>query len=168
MANLDLKAFIRDVPDFPKPGVLFRDISPLLADPTAFRAALDGLAKLNDPAGFDAVAGIESRGFIFGAALAALLGKGFLPIRKAGKLPPPTHQVRYALEYGEAALELRAGQGRLLLLDDVLATGGTLEAARTLALKAGYEVTAMAVLIDLPFLNAYRFRGAPVPSLFQY
>lgn len=163
-----LKSLIRDVPDFPKPGVLFRDISPLLADPVAFSAAIDALVHLVRPATFDVVAGIESRGFILGSALALRLGKGFMPIRKAGKLPPPVQRMSYALEYGEAVLELGPAKGRVLVVDDVLATGGTLEAARKLCLLAGLEVTGMAVLIDLPFLNAYRFEGASVPSVLSY
>jgi adenine phosphoribosyltransferase len=147
---LDLKRHVVDVPDFPHKGILFRDITPLLRD--RFQGTIDALARLLDAGEWsliDAVAGIESRGFILAAALAARHGKGFVPIRKQGKLPPPVVDIAYALEYGSGILEMRRGAGRLLLVDDVLATGGTMRAAAELCLLAGYEVVALATLIDL-------------------
>ncbi len=165
---MDLRQFIRDVPDFPIPGILFRDISPLLAAPAALGHALDRMAAHVDLASIDLVAGIESRGFILGAALAARFGKGFVPLRKAGKLPPPVESLSYDLEYGESALEIRAGTGKVLLVDDVLATGGTLAAAIELCGRAGYDVVDVAVLINLSSLNALRFRGEPVHAVLQY
>jgi len=152
----DLKRHVVDVPDFPQPGVLFRDITPLLREhfePTV--DALDALLDTQEWQSIDAVAGIESRGFILAAALAARRGKGFVPIRKQGKLPPPVVDIAYALEYGSGVLEMQRGAGRLLLVDDVLATGGTMRAAAELCGLAGYEVLALAALIDL------RLAGAP-------
>jgi adenine phosphoribosyltransferase len=153
---LDLKRHVVDVPDFPRPGILFRDITPLLRDqfePTV--DALDALLDTQEWQRIDAVAGIESRGFILAAALAARRGKGFVPVRKQGKLPPPVVDIAYALEYGSGVLEMQRGAGRLLLVDDVLATGGTMRAAAELCGLAGYEVLALAALIDL------RLAGAP-------
>jgi adenine phosphoribosyltransferase len=154
---IDLKRHVIDVPDFPHPGILFRDITPLLR--TQFAATIDALERLLDAQDWqriDAVAGIESRGFILGAALAARCNKGFVPIRKQGKLPPPVVDRQYALEYGSGVLEMqRGGGGRLLLVDDVLATGGTMRAAAELCGAAGYEVVALLALIDL------RLTGAP-------
>lgn len=163
-----LQAAIIDVPDFPKPGVRFRDITPVLASPALFSLALDRLGakvKWND---LDVVVGIESRGFILGAALAARHGKGFVPMRKAGKLPGPVVSQTYSLEYGQATLELKPGTGRALVIDDVLATGGTLEAALSLCARAGYEVVDLGVLINLSFLNTFTFRGQPVPAAISY
>jgi adenine phosphoribosyltransferase len=164
-----LKKHVLDVQDFPKPGVLFRDITPLIEHhfPETL-AAMDALYPKAAWKGVDAVAGIESRGFIFAAALAALHGKGFVPIRKKGKLPPPVVDVPFTLEYGNAVMEMRKGKGRLLVIDDVLATGGTLKGAAELCAKAGYAVAGMGVLIDLRFLNQFRFDGAVVPSVIQY
>jgi adenine phosphoribosyltransferase len=153
---LDLKRHVVDVPDFPLPGILFRDITPLLR--TQFRPTIDALEQLLDAEEWrraDAVAGIESRGFILAAALAARRGKGFVPIRKQGKLPPPVVDMEYALEYGSGVLEMQRGGGRLLLVDDVLATGGTMRAAAELCVTAGYEVGALLTLIDL------RLAGVP-------
>lgn len=144
---------IADVPDFPQPGVLFKDINPVLADPVALNAAIAATTSMvaaDDP---EAVAGIEARGFILGAPLAVSLGRGFVAVRKAGKLPPPVLAVRYDLEYGSAALELaqdvvRPGQ-RVVVVDDVLATGGTVEAACTLLERAGAVVTSVVVLLEI-------------------
>jgi len=147
---IELKRHVVDVPDFPRPGILFRDITPLLRSqfqPTI--DALEGLLDMDDWRRIDAVAGIESRGFILAAALASRRGKGFVPIRKQGKLPPPVVDIAYALEYGSGVLEMQRGAGRLLLVDDVLATGGTMRAAAQLCILAGYEVSALATLIDL-------------------
>jgi adenine phosphoribosyltransferase len=165
---MDLKTFVHEVPDFPLPGILFRDISPILASPAALNCALDRMVSHIDLAGIDLFAGIESRGFILGAALGTRFGKGFVPLRKAGKLPPPIESLSYDLEYGKATLEMRPGQGRVLVVDDVLATGGTLAAAIQLCGRAGYEVVNVAVLINLTGLNDMRFDGAPIHSVLQY
>src|ERR1700687_4680721 len=152
----DLKRHVIDVPNFPRPGILFRDITPLLR--TLFQPTIEALERLLDAADWrriDAVAGIESRGFILAAALAERRGKGFVPIRKQGKLPPPVVGIGYALEYGSVILEMQRGSGRLLLVDDVLATGGTMRAAAELCGHAGFEVGALVALIDL------RLAGAP-------
>jgi adenine phosphoribosyltransferase len=168
-AAQELKAAIRDVQDFPKPGVLFRDISPLLKGHFAATIeALDGLLTEVEWRAIDAVAGIESRGFILGAALALRRGKGFVLVRKQGKLPPPVVDVSYALEYGSGVLEMQRGQGRLLLIDDVLATGGTLSASADLCVRAGYSVAALAVLIDLKLVLDYRWRDLPLRAVVSY
>lgn len=164
----DLRQHIRDVPDFPTPGILFRDIAPLLRH--HFAATIDALSALVAPdrwPAIDAVAGIESRGFILAAALAERHRKGFVPIRKKGKLPPPVVDRAYQLEYGSAILEMQRGAGRLLIVDDVLATGGTLLAAAELCTQAGYEVAQLAVLIDLR-LAPFRWRELPAASVIQY
>ena len=156
---LDLKEIIADVPDFPRPGILFRDIAPLLREHFgATLDALDGLLREDQWRRVDAVAGIESRGFILGAALAARRGKGFVLVRKQGKLPPPVIDLSYDLEYGSGVLEMQPGQGSLLLIDDVLATGGTLTAAADLCVRAGYRVEALAVLIDLRIAQDFAWR----------
>ncbi|MEK7356217.1 MAG: adenine phosphoribosyltransferase [Bdellovibrionota bacterium] len=165
---MDFKTLVRDIPDFPKPGVMFRDISPLLEDHRAFTLALDKMIVTLEMGQVDHVVGIESRGFILGAALAARFAKGFIPLRKAGKLPPPVEAMSYKLEYGEATLEMRRGRGRVVVIDDVLATGGTLDAGIKICDKAGYEVVGAAVLIDLRFLNQFKFNGARVGSVIQY
>ncbi len=116
----------------------------------------------------DHIVGIESRGFILGAAIAARFSKGFIPLRKAGKLPPPVEALSYKLEYGEATLEMRHGRGRVAVIDDVLATGGTLDAGIQLCNRAGYRVVGAAVLIDLRFLNQYLFNGSRIASVIQY
>ena len=168
-AAQELKAAIRDVQDFPKPGVLFRDISPLLKSHFAATIeALDGLLTEAEWRAIDAVAGIESRGFILGAALALRRGKGFVLVRKQGKLPPPVVDVSYALEYGSGVLEMQKGQGRVLLIDDVLATGGTLSASADLCVRAGYSVAALAVLLDLKLVVDYRWRDLPLRAVVSY
>lgn len=154
---MDLQHLIRDVPDFPKKGILFKDITPLLGDADGFAAAITGLADLVEGEKIDVVAGIESRGFILGAALAIELGVGFIPIRKPGKLPAKTRKKSYALEYGTDSVEihedaLKPGQ-RVLLVDDVIATGGTAKAAAELLEDIGGKLVGVAFLIDLSFLK---------------
>jgi adenine phosphoribosyltransferase len=164
-----LRNYIRDIPDFPQQGIVFRDIVPLLRD--HFAQALAELTALL-PAGewnnIHAVAGIEARGFILAAGLAAQHRKGFVPIRKAGKLPPPVVKADYALEYGTSAIEMQSGAGRLLIVDDVLATGGTMQAAAELAAQAGYEVAHLIALIDLNLCPAFTWRDLRVQSLISY
>jgi adenine phosphoribosyltransferase len=165
---------VRDVPDFPEAGVVFKDISPLLADHRGFTAVIAALSEAGrDATGaavIDKVAGIEARGFILAAPVALALGAGFVPVRKAGKLPGPTYQQSYALEYAEATLEVHqdafAAGERVLLIDDVLATGGTLEASAALVERAGGKVHGMAVLIELGFLHGRdRVVGRSLSSL---
>jgi adenine phosphoribosyltransferase len=163
----EIKALVRSVPDFPAPGILFRDITSLLAHPEGFAATIDHLVEAARPARASAVAGIEARGFIFGAAIAARLGLGFVPLRKAGKLPVATIGVDYALEYGQARLELDptlvAGGEPVLLVDDLIATGGTALAGVELLRKAGARVDHALFVIDLPELGGgARLRDAGV------
>lgn len=165
---MNLKSLIRDVPDFPKEGILFRDMSPLLQSSEAMNFVSQKLVQKVDLAKIDYFAGVESRGFILASHLAATHNKGFLPIRKAGKLPPPTKRVSYALEYGSAEIELPLGEGNIMIIDDVLATGGTLQAAIDLSHLAGYSVESVAVLINLTFLNKMKFNNQEVFSLVQY
>lgn len=148
---------VRDVPDFPRPGIMFKDITPLLADAVAFASCIDALCEPWRGQGIGAVCGIESRGFIFGAAMARALDAGFVPIRKAGKLPPPVVGLDYGLEYGMDRLEIGTqavspGE-KVIVVDDVLATGGTLEAARRLVERLGAEVRGASVVIELAGLN---------------
>ncbi|MGE3488512.1 MAG: adenine phosphoribosyltransferase [Vicinamibacterales bacterium] len=168
-----LKAKIRHVPDFPKPGILFYDITTLLCDAQGFRDTVDALAAPYMGEDIDQVIGIESRGFILGAAVANALGCGFVPIRKPGKLPAATHKESYNLEYGTDALEIHqdacARDQRILIVDDVLATGGTARAAIDLARRAGGKVVGAAFLIELDFLKGRdKLAGEPVYSLLQY
>ena len=153
----DLAALIRDVPDFPKPGILFKDITPLLADPAGLSLAVEFLSQPFRGADIQAVVGIESRGFIFGTAVARSLSVGFVPIRKPGKLPWKTRQVSYDLEYGTDAVAIHEdaiGPGlRVLMVDDLLATGGTMAASCRLVESLGGQVVAVAFLIELGFLH---------------
>lgn len=165
---MHLQSLIRDIPDFPIPGVLFRDISPILESPEALQFALGRMVAHVNMETIDLIVGIESRGFILGAALGARFCKGFVPLRKAGKLPPPVEALSYELEYGKATLEMRPGRGRVLIVDDVLATGGTLAAAISLCERAGYEVDNVSVLINLENLNGMTFRGQPIHSVITY
>ncbi len=167
----DLARLIRDVPDFPSPGIIFRDVAPLLAEPAAFESVVAGLAALADDV--DAVVGIESRGFILGAPVALRTGAGFVPARKAGKLPGATVSVAFALEYGEAVLELQAGAiapgQRVLIVDDVLATGGTAAATAQLVEQLGGEVVGLSFLLELTALDgAARLAGYRHGSLLSY
>jgi adenine phosphoribosyltransferase len=161
----ELAARIRDVPDFPKPGIVFKDITPLLADGNAFRACIRHLADRAAPLAPDVVVAIESRGFVFGAGVAAALGVGFVPVRKPGKLPWRSRRVEYALEYGTDALEMHedalAPGTRALIIDDLLATGGTAAAAARLAAAAGAEVAGCLFVIELEFLGG-RTKLAPL------
>ena len=151
--GIDLQAYIRSIPDWPKEGILFRDITPLLADPKALSAAVDALCADFTEAQVDCVAAVEARGFIFGAAVANKLGVGFVPIRKKGKLPFKTESVRYDLEYGTDTLEVHSDAvikgAKVLMVDDLLATGGTMAAACELIEKIGGQVVGITFLIEL-------------------
>jgi adenine phosphoribosyltransferase len=170
---VDLKEKIRHVPDFPKAGILFYDITTLLKDPIGFRAAIDSLTLPFHEQGIDVVVGIESRGFIFGSVIADRLGAGFSPVRKPGKLPSTTVRATYDLEYGSDALEIhddavKNGQ-RVLIVDDLLATGGTAKAAADLVSRLGGEVHALAFLIELVGLNGReRLGGHRLHTVLQY
>jgi adenine phosphoribosyltransferase len=170
---VDLRAFVRDIPDFPKPGIVFKDITPLLLNPAALDAAVMGLAEFARPLEIDLVVAAEARGFIFGGALARELQAGFVPARKPGKLPHKTVSVEYALEYGLDSLEVHAdaltGGARVLVHDDVLATGGTAAAVCELVEQLGGEVAGCAFLFELSFLGG-RARLEPhrVHALIDY
>ncbi|WP_454828945.1 adenine phosphoribosyltransferase [Pseudoxanthomonas wuyuanensis] len=158
---------IRDVADFPRPGILFKDITPVLADADGFEEAVEAMAEPWRGMALDAVIGVESRGFILGAALARALGTGFVPIRKPGKLPGATLTAQYALEYGSDRLQIHTDAlphgARVIVVDDVLATGGTLRAAVALARQQGAHVLGAAVLVELGFLEARKHWDAAVP-----
>jgi adenine phosphoribosyltransferase len=170
---MDLKQHIRHVPDFPKSGILFYDITTLLRDPRGFKVTVDSLSSPYESQGIDLVVGIESRGFILGAAVAERLGAGFIPIRKPGKLPARALKETYDLEYGKDALEIHhdaveSGQ-RVLIVDDVLATGGTAAAAAQLVKSLGGNLHGLAFLIELLFLKGKRkLEGEQVYSVLQY
>jgi adenine phosphoribosyltransferase len=170
MAKLDLSKFILDVPDFPKKGIIFKDITPLLADPGALAAAIKGIAAKYRDARVDLVASAEARGFLFGPAVAVALKAGFAPIRKPGKLPRAVRKMSYQLEYGTDTVEMHAdavkpGQ-RVLLVDDVVATGGTMEASARLVEEMGGTVVGMAFLIELAFLKPReRLAGREISAL---
>ena len=170
---MSLHTFVRDVPDFPKAGVLFRDITPLLANAEAFRQAVEAMAEPVLNLQPTHVMGLESRGFIFGSALAQKLGIGFVPARKPGKLPLATHKESYGLEYGTDALEIHTdafGPGdRVLIVDDVMATGGTADAARRLVAHTGAHPVALTVFIELTSLpGREKVQGLPVFSVLRY
>jgi adenine phosphoribosyltransferase len=170
---LDLKAYIRDIPDFPKPGILFRDITPLLADRQALAAAVYQLAGPNHNQAIDAVVAVEARGFIFGAAVARELNAGFIPIRKKGKLPWQTTAVTYGLEYGTDTVEMHTDAlkpgARVLMIDDLLATGGTMVASCQLAEKLGAKVIGLTFLIELTALGGREKLGKyPIHSVIKY
>ena len=173
MLTIDLKQMIRTVPDFPKPGINFFDITTLLKDPNGLRTTIESLASPYDTAGIDVVVGIESRGFILGSAVAQRIGAGFIPVRKPGKLPAKAIKEIYELEYGKDALEIHAdaiekGQ-RVLIVDDVLATGGTASATTRLVRQLGGELQGLAFLIELTFLNGKsKLAGENVFSVLQY
>lgn len=169
---MDLKAHIREVPDFPKPGILFYDISTLLAHPAAWKETVDRLAEVIKPFKPDLLAGIESRGFLTAAPLALELGLGFLMVRKKGKLPGPTVPYTYDLEYGTDTVEIQEGAvqpgQRVVILDDLLATGGTLSASVELLRKVGGEVAGGACIMELTFLKGRDKLDIPFESLLQY
>jgi adenine phosphoribosyltransferase len=170
---MDLTLYIRDIPDFPKPGILFKDITPLLAEPRAFRYAVERMRDHYRGQQVDAIAAAEARGFLFAAPLAYELGKPLIPLRKPGKLPYRTHSVRYELEYGNAELHAHVdgvtSGSKVLLVDDLLATGGTMVAGCQLIEKAGGVVAGCAFLVELGFLEGRkRLQPHPIFSLIEY
>lgn len=168
-----IRARIRDVVDFPKKGIVFKDLTPLMADPVAFRGVIDRLAEHAAGRRLDRIVGIEARGFIFGSALACMLGKGFSIVRKPGKLPWRTDREEYSLEYGKGVLEIhedavQSGE-RVLIVDDLLATGGTAAAASRLVERRGGEVVSLAFVVELAFLQGRKLlEGREVHSLVSY
>jgi adenine phosphoribosyltransferase len=170
---IDIKLFIRSVPDFPQPGILFRDITPLLREPAAYRYAIDELAARIGPWAPTAVVGIESRGFLLGAPVALQLGLPFVPVRRAGKLPAERMSIEYALEYGEGQLDIHVDalmpDDRAVIVDDLLATGGTCEATARLIERLGAGVCGCAFVVELAGLRGReRLAGYEVASLVQY
>jgi len=169
----EIEAAIRNIPDFPKPGIQFKDITPVLADARLFNGAIAELCRPFEPGSIDAVVGIDARGFIFAAAAAVQLKAGFVPIRKKGKLPFTTHEQDYELEYGVSTVAvhtdaLKPGE-RVILIDDLLATGGTAAAAAALVKKLGAEIMEFSFLIELSFLKGRgKLRGFPVRSVVTY
>jgi adenine phosphoribosyltransferase len=169
----EIEAAIRNVPDFPKPGIQFKDITPVLADARLFAGVIDLLTQSFKPGQIDAVVGIDARGFIFAAAAAIKLKAGFVPVRKKGKLPFTTHEQDYALEYGHATVAMHTDAlkpgARVLLVDDLLATGGTAAAASSLVKKLGAQILEIGFLIELKFLNGRdKLSGFPVRSIITY
>ena len=170
---MELKDYIRDVPDFPEPGILFRDITPMLANPEAFGHAIDSLRELFNDVDFDAIVAVESRGFLFGAPLADRLKKPIVLVRKPGKLPAETHSTEYALEYGTNTMEIHVDgikkNDRVLLLDDLLATGGTMAAACRLVEESGGQVEGLALVIELTELSGRKLlQGHDIFTLIEY
>ncbi len=168
-----LEAAIRNIPDFPRPGIQFKDITPLLADAALFRRSVELLIGTHPPGSIDAVVGIDARGFIFAAAAALQLNAGFVPVRKKGKLPSQTYEQSYELEYGENTIAIHADAikpgSRVLLIDDLLATGGTAAAALSLLDKMKVDLVEISFLIELEFLQGRsKLAGRPVRSLIQY
>jgi len=173
MKKLNLKKYIRDIPDFPKPGILFRDITTLLQDKKAFKAAVDSLSSRYKGKKIDLVAAVEARGFILGGAIANKLGVGFVPIRKKGKLPGKTNAITYDLEYGTDTLEMHHDaikmNDRVLIVDDLLATGGTAKAVTELIKQFNGKIAGIAFLIELTDLKGRnKLTGYPVYSLIKY
>jgi adenine phosphoribosyltransferase len=171
--QMDLKKYIRDIPDFPEPGILFRDITPLLRDTVAFQYAIDRFIERYEEEPLDTIVAVESRGFLFGAPLAYEMGKPFVPVRKQGKLPSSTYTAEYSLEYGSSVMEVHAddiGRGeRVLLLDDLLATGGTMAATARLVEMSGAIVAGIGLVIELTDLGGrQRLANYDVFSLVQY
>jgi adenine phosphoribosyltransferase len=169
----DIERAIRNIPDFPKPGIQFKDITPVLADARLFSGSIDLLTEKFKPGSVDAVVGIDARGFIFAAAAAVKLQAGFVPVRKKGKLPYKTHEQEYALEYGTATVAVHVDAlkpgSRVLLIDDLLATGGTAAAAASLVKGLGAQILEISFLIELGFLNGRdKLKGYPVRSLIVY
>lgn len=173
-ASPDLRRWIRDIPDFPKPGILFRDLTPLMRDPAGWRETVRQLAEITERLKPDLIVGIESRGFIVGTSLATALGLGFVPVRKPGKLPGEVHGVDYELEYGSDRLEIHADgfedSPRILIVDDLLATGGTAEACGQLVDLAGGEIVGFAFVVELADLGGRQRlpAGVAVESLVTY
>ena len=170
---MDLKALIRDIPDFPKPGILFRDITTLLRDPQGLQYTIDSLTEQCQPLKPDFVIGMESRGFMFGVPLACNLGVGFIPVRKPNKLPAPVYTVEYALEYGTDRLQMHQDAfspgSRLLIVDDLIATGGTANAAAQLVQQAGGELVGFGFVIELVALEGRKhLPDVPIVTLLQY
>jgi len=173
LSPADIAQAIRNVPDFPKPGIQFKDITPVLADARLFSGAIDLITQNFKPGSVDAVVGIDARGFIFAAAAAVKLQAGFVPVRKKGKLPYQTHEQDYALEYGSATVAIHVDAlkpgSRVLLVDDLLATGGTAAAAAQLVAKLGANILEIGFLIELSFLNGRdKLKGYPIRSLVTY
>lgn len=173
MDLMDFKANIRDIPDFPKPGIVFRDITPVLANPQGLHAIAKGIAGAFGNLTIDYVIGIESRGFIIGAPVAQIIGCGFIPVRKPGKLPAAVHQVEYALEYGTDSLEIHkdaiASGGAVLIIDDVIATGGTAAATAKLVELAGGSLVGFGFMVELLALQGRRsLPDVPIVSLVSY
>jgi adenine phosphoribosyltransferase len=169
----EISAAIRNIPDFPKPGIQFKDITPVLADARIFSGAVDLLIQDFKPGSIDAIVGIDARGFIFAAAAAIKLQAGFVPVRKKGKLPYTTHEESYDLEYGSNTVAIHTDAlhpgARILLVDDLLATGGTASAAINLVKKTGAQILQVSFLIELAFLNGrQKLSGLPVKSLITY